>query len=373
MKIVKHICPAATLLCGIASAQVTGGPSYPYLLRLEHSTFENHACALLQTTGAFHLETYDGDNVKVFEGTIPASDLLEIEGDLNSEEIVDLSQQQIEEPLIRTRHDELQVTVLRGDGWQDLFFRSSDSQKPYERWLQPLTHWLDNLHKPPHHELSEDEGKNNCLPPKPIALKKRDADTPQSPVTSPVTSKTNGNAGAADLSAQPQPQPQPPAGSRSLPPLLSFYSLEKQSGSAHESCVLFGENGMYRFEDRTQKTGKLVNTKVIAGQIKPDELQQLHELLDDPALAKIQHHDPPGGMVVPMMGDMVEITVSRPDRIQHFVLSSRFNRTGFAPFYGGDADSSAAKPLRKFLSEHVENNLAGVLDPTKRNGCSEAP
>jgi hypothetical protein len=78
-------------------------------------------------------------------------------------------------------------------------------------------------------------------------------------------------------------------------------------------------------------------------------------------------------MVVPMMGDMVEITISRPGRVQHFVLSSRFNRTGFGPFYGGDADSSAAQPLRKFLSEHVENNLAGILDPSKRNSCSEAP
>ena len=369
MKIVKHICAAAALLCGIASAQATGGPSFPYLLRLEHSTFENHACALLQTTGAFHLEIYGGEDVKVFEGTIPASDLLEIEGDLNSEEIVDLSQQQIEEPLIRNRHDELQITVLRGDGWQDLFFRSSDSQKPYERWLQPLTRWLDNLHRLPHRELSEDEGKNNCLPPKPIALKRRDADTPQSR----VTPKTNGNILSAGPAAQPQPPQQPPAKPQLLSPLLSFYSLERQSGSAHESCVLFGENGMYRFEDRTQKTGKPVNTKVIAGQIKPDELQQLHELLDDPALAGIKHHDPPGGIVVPMMGDMVEITVSRRDRVQHFVLSSRFNHTGFAPFYGGDADSSAALPLRKFLSEHVENNSVGILDSRQRNGCSQAP
>jgi hypothetical protein len=363
---VRQICIAIALSCGLAAGQTANISPYPYLLRLEHSAFRTHACALLQTTGAFHLESYDGDNVKVFEGTIPADVLLEIEGDLNSEALADLSQQEIEEPLIRTRHDELQVTVLRGDGWQDLFFRSSDSQEPYERWLQPLTRWLDTLHKLPHRELSEDEGKNNCLPPKPIGLKKRDADPPP-----PVTSNTNGHIFSSG--ADPQPQPAQPVKPQSLPALLRVYSFEMQTGSAHESCVLFGENGIYRFEDRTQKNGKPVNTNIISGKLTADELRRLHQLLDDHALAKIKHHNPPGGMVVPMMGDMVEITVARADGIQHIILSSRSNRAGFAPFYSGDADSSMVVPLRKFLSEHVENNLAGILDPSKRNGCSEAP
>ena len=74
-----------------------------------------------------------------------------------------------------------------------------------------------------------------------------------------------------------------------------------------------------------------------------------------------------------MMGDMLEIVISRPAGIQHFILSSRFRHTGFASFYRGDADSSMAVPLRKFLSEHLENNPTGILDPGRRNGCSEAP
>lgn len=371
MNVAKQICLATFLLCGISAAQVPAAqPQYPYLLRLERSNFEAHACALLQTTGAFHLEVYGGDDVKVFEGTIPTGDLMEIEGDLNSEALVDLTQQQIEEPLIRTRHDELQVTVLRGDGWQDLFFRSSDSQKPYKRWLQPLTHWLDNLHKLPHRELSEDEGKNNCLPPTPITLKKRDADVMPPPVTSKTTARV---LSAGPAPTQTQPQSAPPLKSQSVPALLRVYSFERQSGSAHERCVLMGENGIYRSEDRSQRTGKAVNTEITAGQIKPDELQQLHQLLDEAALAKIKHHEPPGGMVVPMMEDILDITIARPAGIQHFILSSRFKRAEFGPFYAGDGDSSEARPLLNFLAEHVENNAAGILDPSKRNGCSEAP
>ena len=205
-------------LCGLAAAQT---PNYPYLLRLEHSSFDAHSCALLQTTGAFHLEIYDGDNVKVHEGTIPPNDLLEIEADLNTPALVDLSQQQIEEPLIRTRHDELQVTVLRGDGWQDLFFRSSDSQRPFEGWLGPLVRWLDNLHKLPHRDLSEDEGRNNCLPPKPITLKRRDVNT----APAAVTSKTNAHILSTEPALQPQLQPSQTAKPKSVPALLHMYLI----------------------------------------------------------------------------------------------------------------------------------------------------
>jgi|SRR5712692_6697272 len=123
----------------VASGQVRAA-AYPYLLRLDHSAFEGHTCALLQTTGAFHLEVNQGDDVKVFEGTITANELIKIEADLNSTALVNLSQPQIQEPLIRTRHDELQVTTFRGEAWQDLFFQSSDSQQPFKRWLQPLVH-----------------------------------------------------------------------------------------------------------------------------------------------------------------------------------------------------------------------------------------
>src|SRR5258708_12388578 len=151
-------------------------PAYPYLLRVGRSVFEEDCWGLLENTGAFHLEVNQGDDVKVFEGTIDSSKLRKIEYNLTSTALANLSQREIQEPLIRTRHDELQVTVFRGDHWQDLFFKSSDSQQPFKHVLEPLVRMLDELHKLPHRELSEDEGKNRCLPPKIIALKKRESD-----------------------------------------------------------------------------------------------------------------------------------------------------------------------------------------------------
>lgn len=368
MKIVKHICAAATLLCGIASAQATGGPSYRYLFRLDHSNFEGHSCALLQTSGVFHLEINDGDRVRVFEGTITADALTKLESNLNSSALTNLSQSQIEEPLIWTRHDELQLSILRGETWQDLFFQSSDSQQTFKHSLQPLIHWLDTLSRVPHRELSEDEGANRCLPVGTIALKKRGDPPPQS-----ITARTTMHVLYGGPTPQPRPQPALPIAPQSVSPLFLLNSFERRSESAHEWCVVIGENGMYRFEDRAQKTGKPVKTRVTAGQIAPSELQQLHQLLDDPTLVSIRHHEPPGHGDVPMMQDKLDLFIARPAGVQHFILSSHFNRPDFLSFYRGDADVTAAQPLLKFLSEHVENNPAGVLDSSKRNSCAEAP
>src|SRR6476659_7949830 len=165
------------LLAALVFASSALGQAYPsnspYLLRLDHYPFEDHSCALLQSSGDFHLEIDHGDRVKVFE-----------------------------EPIIRSgRYDKLQVTVFRGDGWQDLFFRSSDSQRAFKQSLQPLAHWLDDLHKVPHRELSEDAGKNNCLPRSPIVLQIRGR-----PPHDEVTAKTRADV----LSSNPAPQPTAP-------------------------------------------------------------------------------------------------------------------------------------------------------------------
>ena len=341
-------------------------PAYPYLLRLEHFTVEAHSCALLQNTGAFHLEVDHGDDVKVFEGTIATDDLLQIEGDLNSEPIVDLSEQQIQEPLIPTRRETLRLAAFRGDHWQYLYFLTSDSRQPFKHWLQPLVYWLDNLHKLPHRELTEDEGKNNCLPREEIALKRRDAGTERHSDTTTTTT-------SPALSADAGPQSQPPQRTRTAPALLRVHLLMKAAASANDSCVLITQSGEYRFEERTQKTGKPVDTRILAGKITPEELQQLGHLLEDPSLVKIKHHEPPGGMIVSMMGDMFDISIARPAGVQQFILSSSFHRPEFPSFYSGDGDSSNARPLLRFLNEHVENGGAESRDPASRNNCTEAP
>ena len=353
-----------------ASGQTTPSP-YPYLLRLDHYGLDAHACALLQNTGAFHLEIDHGDEVKVFEGTISGGQLSNIQHDLNTDELALLSQQQIEEPILRTRHDKLQVTIFRGDGWQDLYFRSSDSQQPFKQSLQPLVHWLDGLHRVPHRELSEDAGRNNCLPPTVIALQRRGV------VPSPEQDNAKIKMQVFSSSAPSIMKPQSPQltamDSRPVQTLLHLFSQEIKSGNARERCFIVAEDGKFRLEDRVQKAGKPVNTEVALGQMGAQDVQHLRQILDDPQLTKIKHREPPGGrnVPVPILGNMLELFIARPSGDQRIVLTSAFGRPAFPAFYGGDADFSAAGHLLKFLDERREKDKAVSQGSVARNGCIE--
>jgi hypothetical protein len=363
-------CLLAFVAVSLASGQTIPSP-YPYLLRLDHYAVEEHACALLQNTGAFHLEVDHGDDVKVFEGTIDSGQLSNIQRDLNTEELDRLSQQQIEEPIMRTRRDRLQVTIFRGDGWQDLYFRSSDSQQPFKQSLQPLVHWLDTLHKVPHRELSEDAGKNNCLPPKVIALRRREA--VGSPGHDPAKITMQVFSSSAPSIMKPR-SPQPATiDSPPVQVLLHLFSQEIKSGSARERCFIVAEDGKFRLENRVQKAGKQVNTEVALGQMGAQDIQQLRQILDDPRLVKIEHREPPGGrnVPVPMLGNMLELSIARPTGNQRIVLTSAFGRPVFPAFYGGDADITEAGRLLTFLDGRNEKDKAESQGSVARNGCTE--
>ncbi len=146
---------------------------YPYLLHIETATFYDHSCVLLRNDGQFHLELEKGDHTKVFEGALPEDDLVQVQKLINGDQLRALTQKQIVEPSVNVQLDQLQIDVFRGDHWQDLFFLDASSRKPFDNLIAPLVRWLDALHKVPHRELSEDEGKNDCQLPKRIVLKRR--------------------------------------------------------------------------------------------------------------------------------------------------------------------------------------------------------
>jgi len=359
-------CLLALIAVTSVSGQVVSSP-YPYLLRLDHYGFDEHACVLLQNSGAFHLEIDHGDDVRVQEGMVNAQQLSGIQRDLNQEELARLSPQQIEEPILRDRRDRLQVTIFRGDRWQDLYFRSADSQQPFKQSLQPLVHWLDNLHKVPHRELSEDAGKNNCLPPKVIALQRRGEATSPEKNAAKITMQVF-SSGTPAHSSQSQATATEP-----VPTLLHLFSQEIKSGNARERCFIVAENGKFRLENRVQKAGKRVSTEITFGQMSAQDIQQLRRILDDPRLVNLKHREPPGGRntPVPILGNMLELSIMRPAGNQRIVLTSAFGRPGFPAFYGGDADISDADRLLKFLDERVDADKAVTQSALTRNGCTD--
>lgn len=360
--IATRVLALALLLLSAAAFGQVDGQQYSYLLRLQHETYEGSTCALLQKNGAFHLEWGDGDSVKVAEGKMDTLELRRVENDLRSPGLETLTQDQIEEPLISTR-DVLKISIFRRDHWQDLMFSSAESQEPYRKSLQPLLRWLDGLHRSPHKDLSEDAGKNNCLPRTEIALKKRSQTaspegvliTPQQPVRAAPKSRVD---------APPEP---------SVPVLLRLLSMSKTASTAQERCVLVKNDGSYRTELRAQKEGsKDVRTKVDGGMMAPPEVAELREILADPALSSISHHKT-SRLVLPISGEMLQLQIPRTSGVQDVVLSATFGRRDVPFFYSGDGDISSARRLLQFLAEHVENNQSGSLDYHLRNQCTDAP
>jgi len=326
------------------------GSNYPYLLRLAHETSDRSSCVLLRTTGAFHVEADSGETTKVFEGKLDPKKLQTIEQTLRDPMLASLTQAQIEEPLIRTQEDWLQVSIVRNGEWQDVNFQSTDSQRPFEHALRPLVRWMNALHKLPHKKLSEDAGKNNCQPAKSFALEKRG-------FAAATSSETTAQSARSD----------------SVSALLRLHSFSKKGAGAHQQCVLITENGKYRFEDRTQKAvGKPVETQILDGEISSTDLEELRRVLDAPDLAKLRHHEPPGGRIpVMVMGDILDLTIARNTGDQKLFLSGGFGRE-FGAFVGGDGPLTIADPLMRFLAEHVEkNSTATALDQSLRNDCSE--
>lgn len=346
------------LVPALACAQIDPAP---YLLRMEHTSLETHDCVLLRKTGFFHLESDNGESTRVFEGTLNAERLRQIQSYLQERGLQALSQEKIEEPLIRTS-EFLRLEVSRDSHWQELTFRSAESQEPYRQSLQPLVRWLDGLNRVPHKWLSEDAGKNNCLPPSKIALKKR-IDEAQSK-TAPAVGKNSAPVGSSNA---PEAKPEP------MPTLLQLGSLSVKAHAVRQACVLVVANGFYRAEEEEQKEGsKRVVTKITGGKLAPEEISQLQQLLNDPAIAGIQHRKT-SRMTLPMSGEMLNLQIYRTSSVQDVILSSTFNRRDIPFFYSGDGDISSAQPILKFVTEHVWTAGSGRLNPSLRNDCQSAP
>jgi hypothetical protein len=355
------------ILCAatLAAPQVERRPSL-YILRISHVTFGDSSCALLQEDGTFHLELARGEDTKVFEGTTSRDDVIKVQQWLADSRLTALSQEQIEEPIVRGRIEKLQLTIFRRDHWQDLYFQSDESEEPFKQSLDPLVRWLDGLHKLPHKEFSEDEGKQNCLPPRKIELTKRDPNPP------PPQSNASTDWAIKSILKTPALAPPVPTSPVPVRPLLRVYSLVRTTNDARQSCMLVADNGRYRFENHYQKTGRAVSSEITAGKLNTEELAQLRVILDNSALAKIAHREPRGSAPVPMLGDMLNLSITRAQGEQNIILSSRFGRE-FGIFYGGDADTAVARDLTDFLKEHIENAGRETLSKSARNDCTELP
>lgn len=334
-----------------ASAQELNGP---YLLRVSREITTGTTCVLLNKNGEFHSESSDFHNTRVFEGKLPAAQLDAVRQNLQS--LSPISQSDIEEPLIHSPRDWLDIHLL--ENGKELLFRSSESQRPFASTLKPLLQWMSALPKLPHQEFTEDAGKQNCLPRSKVALKNRG----EVALAPPLTRRPVAGRRIA-------PPPAPPAPVRAL---LQFELLQRTASNAHQQCALVAEDGLYRFESRLQKTGsKQVDNRIARGRLTVAELNHLQNILDAKAFTSLRHREPPGGAPLNIMGAVLEIHIRRPAGTQEIVLTDARRRSTF--FFGGDGDIRLADPLLKFTNETLQSRAAKTSGAREMNGCSELP
>jgi hypothetical protein len=328
-----------------------------YLVRIAHEVEDDTACVLLLRAGTFHYEKGDRENTRVYEGNLSTGQLAIVESDLQA--ISGISQEQVEEPLTNPSWDVVDIHWFHRGHPQELLFRSGESQQAFNASLSPLLQWMDALRRLPHRELSQDAGKNNCLPRRALALRKRSENGSQLPLPrTPLAGRRiaptiPAAAATAQLAA----------------PLFQMKLVEKRSSGTQQLCALIADDGRFRVESRYQKAErKNIEDRIVQDHINTDELQDLMKILDTPALASIRHHAPSDRLPLNIMGTVLELYISRASGVQELVLTDSTHRNTF--YYAGDADISRAAPLLKFVREHFQSK-ASLATNADLNGCSQ--
>jgi len=245
-----------------APATETAAPVY--LLRLERAQDLQSVCVLLDSNGAYHLERHSLQKIRVFEGALNADDLRDIIRILSGDALFNLEQKQIPDLMLKADSDQVILEIHRPGSWQQLFFPDSGSREPFRSAMDPLLKWLDVVNKRKVRELSEEAGRNNCLPPsKPEFAQRKTEPSGQS---------------VADAT--------PPA---KLPPapanyILQVFDQRMVNYRIEVSCVLVSTSGQFHLVKQTKSYAKGLRSAVLDGTIAAPDLDSLRAILGAPEL-----------------------------------------------------------------------------------------
>jgi hypothetical protein len=262
----------------MAPSTEDGGASY--LLRLERYRHREDVCVLLRGDGQYHMERHTYDTAKIFEGTIGAEELRDLVQMVSTDQLSQLRQEQIMDPMVKSDDDQLWVSVLRPiNRWQGLVFVDSASREPFRESLTPLLEWLDRMQKRKGHELSRETGENHCQPPGDLELTRRQGN--ESKTQSNYAPHTSASvAGSASQLAVTGGSEAPDSKKDYI---LRMLDTDLSGGSIEDFCLLVFPTRSYHFVKQSRAGGK-VHSSVLDGVLPDDQLLALRNLLDAPEL-----------------------------------------------------------------------------------------
>ena len=292
-----RICSLAFILALLPSLwasdqQAVGTTTVLYLLRMERLRSDQDVCVLVQRDGQYHLERLHPYGIRVFEGKLPNGALASLESLLMKDRLLRLQQSDIDIPLITGDLDNLFVSVLHRDHWQNLEFSSAESRKPYEEFLNPLLKWLDDLQKEKAKELTEESGRNNCLPPKEIQLQTRSGEK---------ISSMHTEASAVRHAY-----------------ILRTLTRRFDSSRIENSCVIIRDTGVYHVRRSQQLARKETKTTVLDGTFSAEAIDSLRVLIDADQLRKWPTENPPLARL--QAATVTNLSIPREDRVQQITV-----------------------------------------------------
>jgi len=276
--------------------------NYPYLLRLERESSNTNTCVLLKKDGSYHYEkNHNEEHVTIYEGELNQEAMADIARWLRQPDLLSLKQSDIASPLFAFDLDI--VNVFRGDHWQDLEFADSKDHRSVVPTVASLMDWLATVPRLPHRELTEFEGRNNCLTEHKIELRVRPAAPPlpppaaipesPAPAKIPVPIKPPSNPAFAETATPP-------------PDFLLWMSVVRFGDPMQRRCVLVSPNGHYHAEKSSQSSGSRMVSQVLEGILPDPVLDTLRQILAAPDWENEYVEQLPLQVIV-LSGEMIEV------------------------------------------------------------------
>ena len=343
-------------------------------MRLERVRRGLDLCVMVRGNGEYHLERHTSDKARIFEGNLNADETRQLIRIVSADQLYDLEQTQISDPMLRSEFDQVFLSVLRPiDSWQKLSFPDPQSREPYRESLVPLLDWLDKLQKHNASELPEVTGRNNCLPPRDLELRQRVQIGQNPPALSPGHGTAQATPHLPQLGTR---SAQDPATTRQP------YILKIQEGrfgwkKTTLSCAIISASGKYHLVKQTEDSGSSkVRSAVLDGTLDEKQIAALRQILDAPELRSASSEKPPPVFTSPLEGESIHIALSfsregtvyksegwRALHVEGRTITSTMEEHGMKSLIS----------LQEWLKANVDESKASIITNPPNGRCAQEP
>ncbi len=304
---------------------------------------------LLSGDGHYHVERHTPQKVRVFEGNLDAGEFRGVVHILSDDRLFNLEQKQIPDLMLKSDNDQVMLDIHRPDSWQQLTFPDSASRTPFRDVLDPLLKWFDAMNKRKMRELSEEAGRNNCMPPRKPEFARRE-EQPQETATGKPQATAN------------------------IPPpatyTLQMFDDRMVNYKAEATCLLVSGPGVYHLVKQS-KNSRGLSTVVLDGKLDSPQLASLRGILDAPGM--VNEREEEKGVEVIFTGDSyyTRLAIPRGGKVQRIAAWKSYRIVNRAMSNSQEEHGTKLlAPLRDWLKANINAKDATPSAAPSNPRCS---